>query len=317
MWGNARGWTISAVVVVLWAITMAGLGIFGATSAPAGFGNDPAALAEIHLPTCPAGPTAGQPGDGTRPLLQAIDVYVAKPDMYDALATSNETADVSPTVTATMDLLRQAADESGPGIFQRDPRSIVNYENHPEALDALTTLGDGLIRIGMNEWPDRKDAALGDLKAAYSLGNRLAGERFTLAELRAGAHLMSESAAELARMDREHAADWNAEVAALAALIGRENEIARQISTVDSRAIAKYAGDVFAFASESSERMWRVEAVLAMGRMRFNIGDGRRADQLAAKRWLDEYSYDPDTVVAAAAKQARDLTIEDYRRIGG
>jgi len=29
MWGNARGWTISAVVIVLWAITVAGFGHSG------------------------------------------------------------------------------------------------------------------------------------------------------------------------------------------------------------------------------------------------------------------------------------------------
>jgi len=51
-------------------------------------------------------------------------------------------------------------------------------------------------------------------------------------------------------------------------------------------------GTSFAFASESSERMWRVEAVLSMGRMRFNIGDGRRADQLAATRLIDQYCND-------------------------
>jgi hypothetical protein len=317
MWGNARGWTISAVVMVLWAITVAGFGILGAASLPAGFGDDPSALGEIHLLMNSSAPAPGQSGDGTVLLGQAIGFYTEHPDVYDALATSSEAPAVDSKVMAPMALLRQAADMAGPGVFQRDPRSIVSYDNHPAALDALGTLGDALIRIGMTEWPDQKENALADWKAAYSLGNRLASERLTLGELRTGAHLMSESAAELARMDKDHAADWNAQVADLAKLIGHVNDIARQISTLDSPAIAKYAGDVFAFASESSERMWRVEAVLSMGRMRFNIGDGRRADQLAATRLIDQYCNDPDTAVAAAAQQARDLTMEDYRRIGG
>jgi hypothetical protein len=317
MWGNARGWTISAVVVVLWAITMAGLGILGAASQPAGFGADKAALGELHLPANSAAPRPALAGDGTPLLWQSIAIYGQHPDVFDTLATSNDQSSVSPAVSTAMDLLRQAADLSGPGVFARDPRSIVTYDNHPAALESLTTLGDGLIRIGMNQWPDRKDIALTDLQAAYSLGNRLASERLTLAELRAGAHLMSESAAELARLDKDNAAQWSEQVAAMAGLIRHANAIAAQISTLDSRAIATYAGDVFAFAAESSERMWRVEAVLSMGRMRFNIGPGRRADQLAAKRLLDECAADPDPAVAAAAQQARDLTIEEYRRIGG
>jgi len=317
MWGNARGWTISAVIVVMWAITMAALGVLGAASLPAGFGADKAALGELHLPANPAAPLPAQAGDGTPLLWQSISIYGQHPDVFDAVAQSNDAPSSGPPVSTAMDLLRQAADLSGPGIFARDPRSIVGYDNHPAALESLLTLGDGLIRIGMNRWPDQKDIALADLKAAYSLGNRLASERLTLAELRAGAHLMSESAAELARLDRPNAAKWTAEVADLASLVRHANAIAAQISTLDSRAIAKYAGDVFAFASESSERMWRVEAVLSMGRMRFNIGAGRRADQLASRRLLDEYAADPDPAVAAAAQQARDLTIEEYRKIGG
>jgi hypothetical protein len=118
-------------------------------------------------------------------------------------------------------------------------------------------------------------------------------------------------------MDKAHAARWQSEAADLSALVRHENDIAAQISTLDSRRIGTYAGDVFAFAARSTERMWRVEAILSMGRMRFNIGAGRRSDQLAAGRLLAQFITDPDPAVGAAARQARALTIEQYRQIGG
>jgi hypothetical protein len=64
-----------------------------------------------------------------------------------------------------------------------------------------------------------------------------------------------------------------------------------------------------------------VEAILALGRMRYDIGggdgsNGRVADQRGAMRALRRYAEDPDPVIRTAAVAARDLTIEDYRRLG-
>jgi hypothetical protein len=58
--------------------------------------------------------------------------------------------------------------------------------------------------------------------------------------------------------------------------------------------------------------MWRVEAILKLGRYRFNAG--RIGDQRnAIKTIKDLLTHDPDPVIRAAAQAAHDLTLEQYR----
>ena len=61
--------------------------------------------------------------------------------------------------------------------------------------------------------------------------------------------------------------------------------------------------------------MWRVEAILALGRVRFFSGISRSAaDQRAALAGVKRIAADdPDPIVRAAAEAARDLTAEQYR----
>jgi hypothetical protein len=75
-----------------------------------------------------------------------------------------------------------------------------------------------------------------------------------------------------------------------------------------------HAGDVFHIARSAKDRMWRVEAILKLGRMRYNAA--RLADQQAATRALEELSDDADPVIRAAANAARNLTVQEYRMLG-
>jgi len=84
---------------------------------------------------------------------------------------------------------------------------------------------------------------------------------------------------------------------------------------------ATYAGDIFQIARESPERMWRVEAILKLGRFKFNAAT--RGDQFGAKRTLramaamQSVSPDPLTQLSvhSAILAAANLTLEDYRQI--
>jgi hypothetical protein len=63
--------------------------------------------------------------------------------------------------------------------------------------------------------------------------------------------------------------------------------------------------------------MWRVEAILALGRMLFYDCEGRRiGDQRGASRALTNHLTDKDPVIRAAAKAALDLTREQMRTLG-
>jgi hypothetical protein len=81
----------------------------------------------------------------------------------------------------------------------------------------------------------------------------------------------------------------------------------------DQATLEQYAGDVFYFARHAPERMWRVEAIMKIGRYRYNAG--RVGDQRSAIKVLKELSNDPDPVVRAAANEAQELTIEQYRML--
>jgi hypothetical protein len=88
----------------------------------------------------------------------------------------------------------------------------------------------------------------------------------------------------------------------------------RVIGSIDPGVIARHTGDVFYIAEHAADRMWRVEAILKLGRLRFYAA--RIADQQAAERLLRRLSKDADPVIRAAAESARSLTIEGYRMPG-
>src|SRR5579871_4167819 len=59
------------------------------------------------------------------------------------------------------------------------------------------------------------------------------------------------------------------------------------INPVESYA-GKYSGDIFAIAKDTSvERVWRVHAILHLGRYRWNVADGHRGDQVWGRRVLN------------------------------
>jgi hypothetical protein len=87
------------------------------------------------------------------------------------------------------------------------------------------------------------------------------------------------------------------------------------ITSIDQNVIEDNVGNVFLLAQQGKDHLWKTEAVLKLGRYKFNAG--RASDQRAARRLLRAMAKDEslDPVTKAAATSARDLTIEDYRRL--
>jgi hypothetical protein len=77
-------------------------------------------------------------------------------------------------------------------------------------------------------------------------------------------------------------------------------------------------GDIFEIARSGREPMWRTEAILKLGRMRWMKGV-KYGDQRGANQVLTELAGRTDLPpnVKAAAVAARDLTVKDFRLIGG
>jgi len=93
----------------------------------------------------------------------------------------------------------------------------------------------------------------------------------------------------------------------------RIQPVIRVIMTADQDTLEQYAGDVFYFARHAPERMWRVEAILKIGRYKYNAG--RVGDQRSALKVLKELGTDPDPVIRTAAKAAQELTLEQYHML--
>jgi hypothetical protein len=77
--------------------------------------------------------------------------------------------------------------------------------------------------------------------------------------------------------------------------------------------VGRHGGDILALARNSPEPMWRGEAILSLGRMKYNTP--RRGDQNAARREVKQWLNDPNPSVRTAAAEADNLTLEKYRTL--
>jgi hypothetical protein len=153
-------------------------------------------------------------------------------------------------------------------------------------------------------------------EAAFSLGIKLYRERITWAELDAGLSLMAENARLIAALSDElnqaQRARYAREFDAARAAYVKDRLLPTQhiLSSPDSRLIERHSGDVFHFAYHAPERLWRIEAILRLGRYRFH--SERLGDQRIANRVIEQLLRDPDPFIRTAAAAARDLTLEQY-----
>lgn len=74
-------------------------------------------------------------------------------------------------------------------------------------------------------------------------------------------------------------------------------------------------GDIFYIIENDEDRAWRLQGLLTLGLIRFTAM-GSRGDKRRLERLVDKYSGGDDPYLAAAAKAARDWTIEEFNVIG-
>jgi hypothetical protein len=314
MWGNALGWSISLLMVIA---AVAGVRWLDRSarilSAPTTFSQNSEHTAAISLPVSPKKvlPTTN-PSDAAPIYRAAIAMYEQEPETYERFARDGRLREVD-TVPA-IDILTQATEYESADFFTQNPREIVNYQNEKPALDALQTLGACARRAGQLIQSQQPGRALKLYEATFSLGEKLYNERLIYAELDDGLTMMAESATLIGILDptRANTAEGfnNA----------RKNYVEQQllpvlriIGSADQTILETHAGDVFYFAEHAGDRMWRVEAILKLGRYRFNAG--RFGDQRAAMTLLKKISGDPDPVIRAAANAAINLTEQQYRML--
>lgn len=327
MWGNRLGWTISAVILLAYA---AGFGWLvrgmNTASAATGFVSAAPATTPIALPVAPSAtlPQMTDPRDAAPFYRQAIDHYRKNQAAYEKFLTSSPgtAAGLPPSDMKGVDLLVDATPMVQMTLFAEQPEQIVRYDQKPD-LEALGRLGDAAVRLALlrqNGDAREKRQAMQYYEAAFSLGAKLFAERLNYAELMLGFRFMGETSVQLAKLTRGMGDAARAEAFANFNT-ARQNyfrssiePMARVLNSIDSSIVRQHTGDVIHLAESAPERVWRVEAILALGRMRFFVGEnGRAGDQRAAERVLKKLAQDADPVIRAAVSAATNLTIEQYR----
>lgn len=320
MFGNKIGWILSMIIAGLMGWGIFTLGAAPAIAKPSGkFKN---LATPIHLPMSPDEALPGlmtEDRDAGDQYRQAIQLYLEDRRAYDK-DKQYDRRDKLPAIK----LLVEAASARKASIFSATPETLVNYRYPWPELDVLMKLGMISNSIAFTAQARGDEATTKTYAGAtFALGAKLYEERLTHGELDAGQKLMQtagDTFKALAKRIGDIAAElhWQKFGEQTAAYYKQNIQALYQNLARDSGADA---GDTFALAMQNPDRMWRVESILKIGRFKFNAS--RYGDQVGAKRMLEnpekykyaDWSKDKDPAIRAAAKAAKELTIEQFRMI--
>jgi hypothetical protein len=318
MWGNVQGWFISACMTVLlaWPLWLASQP--PKPSKPSG--SFPNLLSAIQLPTDPKtlGPAMDDDCNAGEVYARVLEEYEANRRLYDEKYLPNPRLAQAERPKA-VEILLEAAHCSRMNLFSRRPADVLNYNPDTPAVDAIEKVGRMANQFGLLYRLDKKpDEARLYFEAMFALGYHLYSERMAWSEFVAGVNLLTDAARGLARLEADAGnSDKAKSLEAFADSADqyklKQLDVYRVVNSIDGPTIGRHGGDVLALARHSPESMWRGEAILALGRMRFNTPN--KGDQNAATREVRLWVTDPDPAVRAAASAASNLTLEKYRTL--
>lgn len=341
MWGNRLGWTISAVLVALIGVMVYKLAQVERVARPSG--KFPRMFEPLRLPVDPAAVVPVMTGDcdAGEAYWQAIQHYLQNQRLYESFArtgaggrnrkpseaemrdqtgaTARQKLAELPKLVAVQQIM-QGANCQRMTLFATRPQTVVHYGRAPE-LVALRRLGEIMDQVAnYYRVVGKEDEAERYFQALFSVGAKLFNERVRRDELFIGLGMMQTGANGLATLAKSRGDEARAKQLLDFATQTRDyyaqqiDPLWQAVYHIDPFILQAHGGDVFALArNPRADRMWRVEAILKVGRYKYNAG--RRGDQIGARREPQQWVNDPDPVVAAAARAARDLTVEDYRML--
>jgi hypothetical protein len=337
MFGNRLGWGISAVLaaamgLLLWvivglnAVSQPSQGLVARTgNVSLNLLSHPEILDPIQLPFNAQAilPSMTDAQDAALLYRQAIeecrsDVYTYR-DIYQDKSKKPKSDSYKdlPAIVFIVD----ARNCTTMNLFAAKPEEVVDYGKEAQApIDLLYYVGEAASRIAQHLPDERHDEALILAEAVFSLGVKMCNERVRWQEFDAGATLLREGAYMINKLDGKNRPGAGTVDTGMRNLLKeRWIPLATVITSIDQDVIGRTAGDNFYIARNAKERLWRVEAILKLGRYKFNVGtEGRGADQRAAvitvRRMAANANLDP--VVRAAAKAANELTFPRYNMIG-
>ena len=323
MWGNKLGWGISGLIVILMVGLLALINAAGTVSPPSAFSANANNMAALELPVDPKVViTMSEPCDAADLYKQAIADYEVNSMRYERFITPTAGLDLGEGASLKgVQLLLKARNCANMTWFTNAPEKVITSDQKPE-IEALRSIGRVTNNIGLLMKMAGRDAEAQQYhEAVFALGAKLYAERVAWAEMQLALEMLSTAATSLSSL-AEKTGDTNrqAEMDDFRQQYLEYNEdrikpVLKVISSIDQKVIRTHTGDIFEIANRSNEKMWRVEAILKLGRMKYDVGgsSGRFGDQMGAKRYIKSRLNDPDPMIKRAANAAKELTIEQYR----
>ncbi len=330
--GRLRGWIISAVIAVgLGALLVIAIlpqsitaptGTLTLAMQPAVIPDDPANIVPAPSKDCDA-------GDNYR---AAIDEYQSHEQHYETWADAPKILEARDAHPPAVQSLVDGKDCGKMTLFALNLTDVMTYDDRVK-LQALNAVGTLCNRIALvyaaesstasDNHDDAKARASGDealsrATAAFNLGRHMYEERIVFEEWSDGISLMSDAAYALAKIEKD-----KSKIEVMTKFRDGINEYRRGkvtrlweiVSGIGQADTVKYAGDIFDIAQRSPERMWRVETILKLGRLKYTAAT--RGDLFGSRKVVAKMAADTsaDPAVRAAADAANSLTVEQFRMI--
>ena len=334
MWGNLMGWVLSALMLLATGGMVYVIALPPQESKAAGLIKD--AYKPVELPVSgdvvePKGTNDTNAGDLYR---QAIDEFFRNRKLYENQNAARTDASQLPALP----FMLQAADCAHMHLFDVNPKEVINYDSKKPWIDAIMGLGESAAAAGFRLRGDNPKEAAKYYRAAFNFGRNLFEERVTWDEMNRGMSIMRMAAEGLTKMadDAKNGTRVDALQHFTERLHDYQDTLQEKVATPIANPIENpvdansswhggriYSGDIFAIAKNPAvDRVWRIEAILHIGRYHWNVGDDRAGDQRAAPKELDLLSKSPDprnqdTVIKTAINAAQNLTEDQQRLTGG
>lgn len=327
MWGNLQGWLIATLLGAL-----LGLGLYQLASAnrvtlPTPEGENPLQLNPITLEITPNTVIQmTQPGDAGELFRQAIeDVRKNREEYKQSLDSTSSIRRISKL--KSIQLLQDAIPLAGMSLLSTDPQSNVGYFPNNTSQDITDIEQAGLVveKLGVLQFHAKNyDDSKRQFYAEFSLGSKLFSERISFKEAEKGLGFMRASVQMLVKIaeiekNENRFKELNEFNEQLGVIYEQMRSLWMIIYSVDDKVVSANVGNLFLYASEKmQERMWRAEAILKVGRFKYNVGgaNARLTDQRAAQMLLDQLDQtETDPILKAAIHAAKNLTLEQFRAI--
>jgi hypothetical protein len=323
MWGNRLGWIISAGIAAVFGFALVYVALPASMEPPTGqlsVGLQVATLPVDPLSIFKPGTSDQDAGDLYREAMHDYDVNTQQYKDWEDNPNSALAAD-----PAGVEKIVAARDCAKMNLFAKEPSELINYENDHPSLTAIHTVGTLMDQMALLAGASNDTAKAKKYgEALFALGYNLARERVRFEEWNEGVQLMRSAALDLVKGDPDKASaysDFSENASKF--MSDKISPFWQKLDGIDPQG---YAGDIFQMAKPTNpEVMWRVEAVLRLGRLTYFVPTRdnplvARGDQLVTRHFLTKLADDPneDRLVHTAAAAAVTLMQhpEQYHRIG-